>query len=504
MRILIVGAGNSGRHLAAKLCEMSHEVVVVDNNPEPLQALDAQLDVMTVTGSGSSPDILEKAEMGKADLLIAVTNSDEVNILACHCAHVAGVRNTVARVVNPAFLSSPLLDYKKLGVDCLVSQNEEAAEDMFEILSNPGMLESLDLLDGRVLMARIKVRPESPLLEGSIASLGLRGSARSVQSGKEQGGSGDEKPMPELEHSPEIRDVLNLMSRIRFIVALRGEKAFIPHGDTALQAGDDLYVAVLPNDLHSFLDWAYPGRKAFDKSVIAGGGGLGLNLVRRLEEQSIPAVLIERNADRAGECSDVLHKTMVLHGDASDQELLVNAGVGPDTAFVAITGDEELNIISCMLASKLGAAFTVALVSKPEYVPIIRTLGLLSRVVSPHLSMINAILHFVRGKHIRAALCLHKAPGELLHVAVRERHRWAGKAISKIKVPAHCIIVTVMRNEQIHVPTGDLVIEAGDHLVIFALPEEVSQVQRLFKDGPQFLGKKSAGASEPEGSTLDT
>ncbi|MBT3296087.1 MAG: Trk system potassium transport protein TrkA [Verrucomicrobia bacterium] len=480
MRILIIGAGNAGRHLAGKLCDMSHEVVVVDRDQERLALLEAQLDILTVRGSGSSPDVLERAELAKANLLIAVTNSDEVNLLACICAHEAGVPNTVARIVNPALMESPLLDYKRLGVDCLVSQNQEAADELFEILKNPGLLESVWLLDGRALIARVQVRPGSPLLNGTLADLSVAHAAADETTPDSGAASSSEPRQVPAEAAPHGA-VANLMARVRFITALRGDVSFLPRGDARFEVGDDLYVAVLPGDLSRFLDWMYPGRHAFGKSVIAGGGGLGLNLARRLETASIPAVLLERDAARAGECSDVLHKTLVLNGDASDQEMMVNAGVGPNTAFVAITGDEELNIISCMLAHKLGAPLTVALVSKPEYVPVIRSLGLLSRVVSPHLSMTNAILHYVRGKHIRAATWLHKAPGELLHVVVREGHRWAGKPISGLKMPGECLIATVLRGDTIHVPTGDLTVEEGDQLVIFALPADVGRVQSLFK-----------------------
>jgi len=459
---------------------MSHEVVVVDKVPERLASLEAQLDIMTVIGSGSSPDVLEKAELAKADLLIAVTNSDEVNLLACICAREAGVANTVARIVNPALLESPLLDYKRLGVDCLVCQNQEAADELFEIIKNPGLLESVWLLEGRALIARVQVRPASPLLNGTLADLSVA-HATAEETTPDSGATS----VSEVRQMPAQADtdgaVANLIARVRFITALRGDVSFLPRGNARFEVGDDLYVAVLPGDLSQFLDWVYPGRHAFGKSVIAGGGGLGLDLARRLEAASIPAVLLERDATRAEECCDVLHKTLVLHGDASDQEMLVNAGLGTNTAFIAITEDEELNIISCMLANKLGAPLTVALVSKPEYVPVIRNLGLLSRVVSPHLSMTNAILHFVRGKHVRAATWLHKAPGELLHVVVREGHRWAGKPISQLKMPGECLIATVLRGDTIHIPTGDLTLEEGDQLVIFALPADVGRVQNMFK-----------------------
>jgi trk system potassium uptake protein TrkA len=447
MRILIVGAGNTGRNLALKLCEMDHDVVVVDHVPGQLAALEAQLDVMTVLGSGSSPTVLEKAEVAKADLVVAVTSSDEANILTCEFAHAAGVPHKVARVANPAYTHSNVLDFKTLGVDLMISQNEEVSREIFDILRNPGLTESVELLDGKLVIAGVRVRSNSPLLRGALA---------------------------EFQSDP-------MVSSVRFVALVRGERLRLPRGDTRFEVGDDLYVATKPEDLPSFLDWMYPERHAFEKIVVAGGGGLGLDLVQRMEGERMPVVLLDRDADRAGECSDVLNKTLVMHGDASDREMLVNAGVGRETAFVAITGDEELNIISCILAYKLGAAFTLAQVANPDYVPVVRSLGLLDRVVSPHQSMVNAILHFVHGRHVKAAAQLHRAPGELLHVAIREGHRWTGKPVHRLKMPGECVLATVLRDDQIHVPTGDLVIQAGDQLVIFALPKDVERVQSAFK-----------------------
>jgi len=448
MRILIIGAGDAGKNLAAKLCEMSHDVVVIDRSAERLATLEARFDILTVQGSGSSPDVLETAEVEKADLLIAVTNLDEVNILACQYAHAAGVPYTVARISDPSIVRSKRLNFQELGVDLMISHKEVAAEEIFDILRYPGLLESVDLLDGRVLAAGIRIESDSPLLEAPLGDFTSEA----------------------------------IFTKIRFVAVLRQDRLSIPHGDTCFMAGDDVYVAVKPADLAEFLNWACPGRQPFDKVVVAGGGDLGLEVARRLDTVSIPAVLLERNAARAEVCAKALHEILVLHGNASDQETLINAGVGPNTAFVAVTGDQELNIISCILADKMGAALTVANVAKPEYVPIIKSLSLLDRVVSPHLSMINAILHFVRGKHIKAAARLHKVPGEFLHVAIRKRHRWAGKMVRQLKVPSDSVIVTVLRGDEIRVPTGDLTIEAGDQLVMFALPEKVEQVLSLFKN----------------------
>lgn len=448
MRILIVGAGNTGRNLATKLCHMDHDVVVIDHSSKQLASLDAILDVMTVLGNGSSPDVLEKAEIAKADLLIAVTSLDEANIIACQYAHAVGVSHTVARVSNAAFSRSPMLDFKKLGVDLMISQNEEVGREIHDILRHPGLNESLELFEGQLVIAGVRIRPGSPLLR---------------------------EPLSGLQADP-------MVARVRFIAVLRGDRLILPRGDTRCELGDDLYVAVKEADLTSILDWICPGRQAFEKTVLAGGGGLGLDLAQRMEEERMSAVLLERDGDRAEECSDELLKTTVFHGDASDRETLVNAGVGPDTAFVAITGDEELNIISCILAHQLGAVLTLAQVTNASYVPVIQSLGLLDRVVSPHQSMVNSILHFVRGRHVKAAAQLHRAPGELLHVAVRQGHGWVGKPVHRLKMPGDCVLVSVLRNGQIHVPTGELIIQQEDQLVVFCRPEDATRVQSAFKN----------------------
>jgi trk system potassium uptake protein TrkA len=447
MRILIIGAGNTGRALASKLCAMDHDVVVVDRCADQLAALDAQFDIMTVQGSGSSSDVLEQAGLAKADLLVAVTCSDEVNILACQFAHAVGVAHKVSRVSNPEWTHSSLLDFKALGVDLMISQSEQMADQLFGILRNPGLLESVDLLDGRLQIAGVSVVEGSQLLRGPVAGFQSE----------------------------------DIVSRVRFVAMMRDESLSLPRGDTQFKAGDDVYAAMRPEDLPAFLDWVYPGRKPFDKAVVTGGSDLGLDLARRMEAASMPVVLLEQDAERASACSDVLHKTLILQGDASDRDTLVNAGVSENSAFVAITADDELNIISCILANRLESAFTVALVAKPDYVPLIRSLGLLDRVVNPHLCMVNAIMHYVRGKHVKAAVQLHRAPGELLHVAVREGHRWVGKTVRKVRMPGACILAGLLRGDDVLIPTGDLGIEAGDQLVIFALPADVERVQSAFR-----------------------
>ncbi len=447
MRILIVGAGNAGRYLAAKLGEERHDIVIVDRDEAALNEVAAQLDIQTIAGEGSSPKVLEKAELMKTDLLVAVTDKDEVNILACAFANAAGVPHKVARVSNPDFIHAHAkFDLRKMGIDLIISQKEECADEIFTILRMPGTIEAVDMLEGRVLAVGIKVHMDSPLVMQTLK----------------------EFPRPEL------------LQRIRFIGLVRADELLIPKGDTQLMIGDDLYFCGEPADVTAFLEWSSPEHERFEKVIIAGGGDLGLQLALRMEKTGTPVVLIERNTERAEACSLLLDRTLVIKGDALDQETLENAGVVRGCAFAAVTGSDENNIMICLLAEKAGATFTLAQVTRPEYVPIIGSLSLLDRAVSSHMSMINAILHFVRGKNVKAAALLHKLPGELLDVALPSGHRWVDKPIRSIRIPAGVMIATVLRGPAVTAPTGDLVLRADDRLILFSLPAAVSRIEDLF------------------------
>jgi trk system potassium uptake protein len=447
VRILIVGAGNTGRNLATRLCQMHHDIVVVDPNQTRLDELEGEADLLTVCGSGCSPAALTRAEISKADLMIAVSNRDEVNILSCQIAHAAKVKHKVARISDPSLSRADWLDWQQLGVDLMISHKEEAAHEIAQIVQNPGALEIIELLDGRVKVVGIRIDEHSRLLDGTLV---------------------------------QIREA-DLFGRLRFIAVMRNAELLIPRGDTRLMVGDNVYIALRPADLSAMLAWAYPQKPSYGKVVIAGGGDMGMELARNLDASSLSTSLLEKDSARADFCACELNKVLVLNGDASDQETLASTGIGQDTAFIAITGDEELNIVSCILADKLGAGFTLAQVTKPEYVPIIKTLSLLDRVVSPHLSMINAILHFIRGHNVKSAALMHKLPGELLQIDVPAKHRWIGKAIRDVKAPKGALIVTALRDGKIHVPTGEYQIGAGDQLVIFCKPETVERIEKAFK-----------------------
>lgn len=449
MRVLILGAGNAGRHLAERLCADKHDVVVVDQNSDLLDEIKGQLNVLTVCGNGSNPRTLEQAEVRKAGLVIAVTSDDEVNLLACLLAHKVGVPKTVARVASLDYAHPhESFNLRSLGIDLIVSQQEECAHEIFHTLRMPGVIEAVDLLGGKLLAVGMQVHMDSPLIRTSLKNF----------------------PEPQW------------LQAIRFIAIVRGKERIVPRGDTIPQVGDLIYFTGRFEDISNFLEWAWPERTRFERIVIAGGGELGLKLAQLLEEHTdVQIALIEREEERATVCSQLLARTLVIHGDALEEDVLKDAGVIKGCAFAATTHDDEKNIFACLLAEKLGAAYTIAQVGKPDYVPIIRRTHLADRIVSPSLSMNSAILHFLRGGYVEDAAAFYDLPGELLDFTLSAKSPWTGKAVKHLKIPDGVILAGIQRGAEVLIPTGELKLAANDRMVIFALPEAIKKVEKVFK-----------------------
>lgn len=450
MRILIIGAGNAGRHVAERLRSEKHDVIVVDIDRDVLETLRSELDILTVVGNGSDPNILEQAEVRKADLVIAATSNDEVNILAALLAHKVGVPKTVARVTSPSYVHPPPgLNLQSLGVDLLISQREECASEIFNILRMPGVTESIDFFDGKLLAIGLQVHMDSPLLRTPLRDL------------------------PEKE----------LLNSIRLIAVRRGkDNVFVPRGDTILEVGDIVYLCGRADDLEKFQRWAWPDSKPFERVVIAGGGELGVRLAQLLEQHTDnPIALVERDEDRASVCSGILTRTLVIRGDALEEDVLKDAGVVKGSAFVATTHDDEKNLFACLLAQQLGASYNVAQIGKPDYIATIQRLGLVDRIVSPPLSMNNAILHFLRGGYVQEAGAFRHIPGEFLDFVLAVKSPWTGKAVRNLRIPEGVVLVGIQRNSDVVVPVGDLVLKSDDRVVVYALSTALPKLDKLLK-----------------------
>ena len=447
MRIIIIGAGSAGLHLMERLCQENHSVVMIDTNAARLAVAEAHCDIMAIKGEGANPRILNKAGVSKSDLLVAVTNRDEVNLLACLYARQAGVEHRVARITEPDYVDPSCgIDLKDAGVDLAVVKSETIAEEVFHILQLPGAIEVIDLLDGKARVVGIKLDPESPLIRATLQDL----------------------------------DQDELLSKVRMLAVMRGEELIIPRGDTTFMIGDDVYMVTTPDYMDHLLNWACPDRPMFGKIMIAGGGDLGLRLAQLLESTTRNVILIEADEERANHCSMRLDKALVIHGDALDENLLSEIGVSSNTAFVACKGSDENNMISCLLAEKLGVTYTLARINKLEYVSIINSQSLLDRAVSPQLAVTNAILHFVRGQNIRSATLLHGLPGELLEMDVHPQNKHIDMALKNIRLPKRSVLAAVRRSDMVMIPTGDFAPRGGDQLVAFSHPSAIKKLAKLF------------------------
>ncbi len=446
MRIVIIGAGNAGRQLARRLCEERHSVVMVDVNPQSLAEAEAGLDVLTICGQGTNPSVLEEAQVDKSDLLIAVTDNDEVNILSCLLANAAGVKGKIARVTNPDFLSgSPHYDLGKMGIDLVINQKQECAREVYNMLQIPGALEAFDLFAGKVMVAGFSVNASSPLMD----------------------------------RTPAECDRLDLIQSVRVIAIRRDDQLVIPHGNTVFQKKDIVYIVGQREDIISFFSYVCPDILPFEKVIIAGGGDLGLMLARFVENE-LDCVLLEQDEDRARYCSAVLNKTLILKADALTESALEESGLHDRTAFVALTGDDEGNIMNCLMAQKKGASFTATQIARTDFIPVVEQLYLVNRVVSPYISTTNAILHWLRSKKVRAASLLHNLPGELLDIIVNADGKMDGKTIREIKIPEKAIIATVLRQGEVMTATGDLELLVDDRVLIFCHPDAVKKIQSTF------------------------
>jgi len=333
-----------------------------------------------------------------------------------------------------------------MGVDLVINQKQECAREIYNMLQIPGAQEAFDLFAGKVMVVGFSVTSSSPLLDRTLAEC----------------------------------DRLDLIHSIRVIAIRRDDKLVVPHGNTVFMKKDLIYLVGQREDIINFFSWVCPEIKPFEKVIIAGGGDLGLMLAKFIEHD-IDCVLLEHDEERARYCSAELNKTLVLRADSLTESALEESGLHDRTAFVALTGDDEGNIMNCLMAQKKGASFTVTQITRTDFVPVVEQLYLVNRVVSPYISTTNAILHWLRSKKARAASLLHNLPGELLDITVAENSRVNGKCIHEIKMPDNAIIATVMRKEEVVTATGDLQLNAGDRMLIFCHPDAVGKIQAIFR-----------------------
>ena len=444
MRVLIVGAGEVGFHIAQRLSEENKDVFLIDKDPEKVRRITDNLDVQAILGSGTSPQMLRNLGIKDADLLLAATDSDEVNLIACLLA-----RNLnpyiikVARVRNPEYLEEKeLFGPDLLGVDQIINPESAMVETIRNLMLVPQASDVIDFVDGKIKLVGITVGPDSPL------------TGRQLLSFKETG-----------------RDIL-------VGAILRGDQVIIPHGEDTIQADDLLYAIVRTDELESIFKAFALKDKEVKRVIIVGAGQTGVSLATALDKDKVNVKVIERDMLRCSDLAQKLERVTVINGDGTDKDLLQEENIGGLDLLVALTGDEESNVLISLLAKGLGAKKTITRISKLSYIPLVSAIGL-NTVISARLSVIRAFLQYLRRGRIISVAPLKGEHAEAIEAEALETSDIIDVPLSKIKLPKGSLIGAIVRGDEIIIPGGSHEIKAGDRLIIFALQKALPKLEKL-------------------------
>ena len=444
MQVVIVGAGKVGYTLAQRLAQEEHEVTVIEPDEERRLIVQNNLDVMTIAGNGANPAVLVDSGISDADLMIAVTDSDEVNMIACMAAKQVGVKRTIARVRNQEYASTDRLNFNKsLGIDITINPEMVTAVEISQVLLTPAALDVEDFADGKVRLLEVKIRPESKLIN---------------------------IPLKDLTLPPQI-----LIAGI-----LRQEKMLIPNGSTMILPNDSVFFVGEHDAIKKFEGQFLEKRSKVERVMIIGAGRIGRHLAVLLEKVGLDIKVIDKDKARCQELAGLLENGITLCGEGTDIDLLVDEGVGEADAVVCLTDDDKLNLLLALMAKHLGAQKTFMRVGRSEYIPLMEKVGI-DVVVSPRLITAGVILRQVRRGDVITVSLLEGAKAEAMEIIVCADSKVAGKKLKDVKFPRNCLVGAVVHENHAVVPDGNSVLYPGDRAIVFALPETVTKVVKYFE-----------------------
>jgi trk system potassium uptake protein len=446
MKTIVIGAGEVGYHIAERLTREGQDVVVVEQDATIRARVQDQLDVMTVEGTGASPRVLEEAGVRGADMLIAVADIDEVNVTACILAKEYGVRTRIARVRDPDFSESEFLGRgKRLGIDLLINPNIVVAEEILDLIKTPAAAEVGKFADGKVLMLGLQVLANAPILERPLKAL----------------------------------RAFHTTTPFLVVAVMRSGKLILPDGETVLQEGDHIYFVSKRESVNAILTLLGKKESIVERVMVVGGGRMGLRIAQLLEAEHFKVKLVEQRQERCEELCQLLADTLVLHGDGTDVRTLVEEGIAEMDAVVAVTDDEATNILAALLAKEQGAKKVMALIKRPQLLHLLPHLGI-DAAISPRTLTANVILKYVRKGRVLSIFELPESDAETLEMVVTPQSRVAGKAIRSAGLPSGAIIGALVHAGEIVIPRGDTLFQPEDHVVIFAVPSAIPDLEKLF------------------------
>ncbi|MEZ5447860.1 MAG: Trk system potassium transporter TrkA [Thiolinea sp.] len=457
MKVLILGAGQVGRSVAAVLANEDNDVTIVDTNTAVLRELREKMDVRTEIGQASYPRVLERAGIKDVDMLIAVTNSDEVNMIACQVAFTLYRTPTkIARIRSSHYLQHPgLFVQEALPIDVLISPEQLVTEHIFRLISHPGALQVLNFAEGKIQLVGVKTLSGGSLVGRQLSEM--------------------------YEHMPGIKASIAAIFR-------KGKPLKIQK-DTVVEVDDEVFFVASPKHIRAIISEMRKLDKPYKKIIIAGGGNIGNRLARLLEEARYQVKIIENNPKRAAKLAERLEKTIVLEGDASDEALLVEENIENTDVFVAVTDDDEANILSSMLAKRLGARRVMSLINRMSYADLVESS--VDLAISPQQITIGALLTHIRRGDIVAVHSLRRGAAEAIEVVAhgdKKTSRVVGRHVSEVKLPPSTTIGALVRQDEVLMLDDNPLIEANDHIIMFLTDKRyIPAVEKLFQVGIHFF-----------------
>ena len=446
MKIIIVGAGEVGFHIASHLTLENKEVVVIDKNADAIRRVSDHLDVQVVQGSGSSPVVLEEAGIRDAEILLAVTDSDEANLVACLVANLLSPSTKKLARVRAGDFDQYHDHFREHAphIDTIINPEIEVVKTIASMLSVPGAADVGEFADGRIKFIGIYLDSNSPLA-------GVK-----------------------------LSEIPDKITHVRLLIAavVREEELIIPRGDDYLMPGDLVYFISEEEKLQETLAVFNKYDQPLKRALIVGGGNIGFRLARSLEENSIYCKIIESSPDRCAEIAERLNRTVVLCGDGSDQALLAEENIRDIDVVITLTENEETNILASLLAMRMGAKKSITKISRFSYFPLMKAIGL-EQVVSARLSAINTLLQHIRKGKVLSAISIKGEQAEVMEALALETSDIVDKPLKKISFPKGAIVAGIIRKDDIIIPTGESVIRPEDRVIIFARRQAIAKVEKM-------------------------
>ena len=463
MKILILGAGQTGGSLAEHLASEPFDITLVDQDGARLKDLKDRLDIQTIHGHASRPDTLLAAGADDVDLLIAVTNSDEVNMVACQvCYSLFQTPMKIARIRSNKYITGPngdadieFFSRDHMPIDVLINPEQVVMDEIKQIIEHPGALQVVDFADGRVQLVAVRAYHGGPLVGQELRSL--------------------------REHIPNVDT--------KVVAIFRQDRAIMPTADTVVEVDDEVFFIAPAQHINAVMSELREVERPNKRIMIAGGGNIGLLLARAIEDD-FSVKVVEFGQERAEFVAERLDRTTVILGDATDRDLLIAENVEDTDAFCAVTNDDEVNIMSALLAKRLGVRRALSLIAKPAYVDLVQG-SEIDIALSPQLATTSTILSHVRRGDVARAHSLRRGAAEALEAIVHgdaQHSKVAGRRLDQVSMPPGVTIGAIVRGEEVIVSRDDIVLRDGDHVILFLVDRSrIRAVERLFQVGLGFF-----------------